>query len=539
MEGFSQELAAPIAPGQPVGEDPRYSGEFEVVRSEIAKTTERDWDLIVENSREILTRQGKDLTILGYCTLASAMSGGWEKASHAARAYAWLLANHWDALHPLRERARQNAIRWLAEERVVGSFAQVPVRADDHPWLVSMAGSLQAVRAIVDQRFSDSPPSLKPLLQLLEERIRTTRPAVVPPTTAASASKPTPEGGGAGASRNGVAEPASPASGDGAVLPAAPPAAAMGQAMLLPSSDGNAPASRGDLLQILQKAALQFIATEPSSPLGYRLLRTIRWQEITAAPRNDQGATALAPPNRQRMAFLEGLCAQRAWGAILEKSEPAFTEPGLHLWLDLQRYVVLALEGIGAPACAQAVQGELCELVRRAPQIVGLRFNDGTPFAAPATREWLEEIARDKAAPQATSAAVREDTLAEDITRAQEIAAAGNISAAIDLLQSAVFHGDLRSRTERQIAIARLALQHGRIRTALAVSRELEERTAAIRLDEWDPALARAIFELRLKALSTAIDSGVGDSARLAVQREDLLETGGSFHPSLIAALDR
>jgi type VI secretion system protein VasJ len=238
------------------------------------------------------------------------------------------------------------------------------------------------------------------------------------------------------------------------------------------------------------------------------------------------------------VSFLEGQFAQKSWGAILEKSETIFTEPGLHLWLDLQFWVVEALVGRGQEPCADAIRGELRGLLKRVPGVVDLKFNDGTSVASAQTRDWLEQIGREGSGGPARSAAAREETLETDLLQARELVSSGRVADALELLQAGLLYGDLRVRTLRQLEMARTALLGGKIRPALSVSTEIADRAARMDLGAWEPALDREIMEIHLKALNAALEAGIGTQDVLRAQREALALRVGSSDPALLARFE-
>lgn len=502
------ELVAPIADSNPVGDDPKYSVEFEYVKAEIAKMTERDWEQIHINARKVLTSQAKDITLMCYGLLASTVAKGWIEGAAMAQAMAQLCREQWDALHPQRERARQNSFKWLTEERTLGTFAQVAVASGDHEALKAFAAALNELKGILNEKFPEAPPSIKPLIQFVEEKAKSTKPVAVSaaPTPAPRSTEP-------------------PASGATSSAPLAAPTV----------GDG---ASKSDLMSALRKIGLSLSSAEPDNPIGYKLLRISRWQEISVPPKNDKGVTTFPPPNPQRAAFLDGQYAQKSWAPILEKSEPAFTEPGLHFWLDLQFYAVQAFQGKGLEACADAIRLELRALLKRVPTLVDLKYNDGTPFANGQTKAWLEEIAQEGSGVARQSAAAREETLESDLETAKELASSGKVSDALDVLQAGLIYGDQRSRTLRQLEIARLALQHGKVRAALAVATEIADRAERMSLAAWEPQLARSISDVFIKSLGAAIEGGIGDVTALTQKREIAALRAGIEDPALISRFD-
>ena len=491
-------LTASIAPDDPVGCDPRDSSLYEAIRSEASKTSDKNWQLILESSHEILTRQGKDLVALGYLLQAAAIRHGWSAAAAVTQGYAALLRTYGDALHPRRERARRNALLWLGEERVTGSFERIPATAADLAALGEMDTALSEMESLVGESMPDAAAKIAGLRRVVANKKPPLRSPEAPAATIQETSKPE-------------------------SCETSEPHAAPTEAL-----------SKGDLGKLLQKTALGWISLDPESPVGYKLLRTLRWQEITTPPRS----ASLAPPHPRRIAALEELHGRRAWDEILSRSETAFTEPGLQFWLDLQHHVVAALSGRGLKGCAEAVQMELKALLVRVPQLPELTFSDGTPLATPVTRGWLDELCRETPREAPVSAAFREDDLESDLIAAKELASTGAVAQALELLQGGIPFGDLRHRTLRQLAIAKFALLHGKLRPALHLGQELAERCFRLKLLEWDPLLATEIVDHQLRALSAAIAGGLGDPLEWARERELLAARFAPENPALFARLE-
>ncbi|MCB9495710.1 MAG: type VI secretion system protein TssA [Fibrobacteria bacterium] len=503
------DLAEPIPGGAPAGEDPKYFPEYEFVKAEIAKMTSREWDKVVQSCEAVLTTRSKDIVLLCYDLVASMIEGGWPRAAAVGEAFLQLCANHWETIHPVRDRARQNAFKWLVEDRTLGTIEPLSAVEADHEALLSLVSSLDGIRKVLQERYPDDAPSIKPLIQAIQERANATKPAPV----AAPAPKPEP-----------VATPA-PTESSSSPAPSA-------SSLVL---DGG---SKTDLLRGLQKIALGLVASDPESPLGFKLLRMVRWQELTAAPRNEGGKTSLPPPNAQRRAWLEAQYQQRNWKGILEVCETAFTEPGLHLWLDLQFFAISAFEGKGLDSIAQVLKGELKALLGRIPTLPDLKYNDGTPFSSPMAKAWLDDLSKADRGGSQQSSAVREDTLHDDVQQAKELAAQGSVAEAVELLESGLAFGHGRSRAMRALEIAKLCLQNGKVRTARVVASDLYEKSQQMGLPAWEPSLAAEISDLHLKTISAAIDSQLGSQDELQGLRDRAISQIGVTHPSLLARSD-
>ncbi|MCF5606795.1 type VI secretion system domain-containing protein, partial [Pseudomonas syringae] len=58
-------------------------------------------------------------------------------------------------------------------------------------------------------------------------------------------------------------------------------------------------------------------------------------------------------------------------------------------WFDGQRLIWNCLKALGATAAMYEVEAHLAMLLKRIPELVELRFHDGTPFANANTLEWI------------------------------------------------------------------------------------------------------------------------------------------------------
>ena len=97
----------------PVGEDPRYLDEFDVVHSEINKIAGNDFNLIERQCRYVLLEKSKDLRVAGYLLLALTYAKETEGLIEGLHIYTQLLASFGASLHPIRPAAKASAIKWL------------------------------------------------------------------------------------------------------------------------------------------------------------------------------------------------------------------------------------------------------------------------------------------------------------------------------------------------------------------------------------------------------------------------------------------
>ncbi len=491
------DLVAAISDAAPCGEDPKYNLEFEVIKGEIAKPGARDFEVIAKNCNIVLTKQAKDITTFSYYVLAAGLEGGAEDFCSVINAFSQVLSKYWDDIHPTRERARTNSLKWLNEERTIGMLEKLEVNESHHKHLLKAKEALDAIKELTFEKFPDSPPSIKGVVQLVEGWIKKTKPqekkAEAPKPVATSSATPT----------------TTPSVGAGT-----------------PMGDLG---SKSDAQKNLQKIALFYLQSENSNSIGYKLLRMVKWQELQAEPKTDAGKTLFAPPIAQRVSFYQNLVQQQNWDGILEKSETVFTEPGLHFWFDLQHYVCQALVAKGGTyvQCADAIKGELVSLLSRVPSLKDLKYKDETPFASSQTKEWLEEIAAEKSgggSPTQASTKKAAD-LEEDLKAAEEMLSKGKFEEALYLIQTGCAYGSLKEVCERKSVMARMCYQNSQQFIADSLLSELDEQIVARKLDEWDTEFCIEIWTLHIKVLSAILESPTVEDADKDVFKKRLRNT--------------
>jgi len=505
LSDYAKRLADPISATDPCGENPKNSNEYELAKGEVAKNSGRDYLVLKTACEKVLCEQSKDLTAFGYMILALSQTDGAGAVCDTLAAMCYVSRTQWETIHPQRPVGRANAIKWLNEEKLVGTLEKLSATAPDQASVESALLGLEDLKELTFKHFADSPPSLKGLQQIVKKWSQDLK-ASAAPAPAPTAPK---------------AESAQPASVATQSTSESSPTA---------SAQSGGAESKSDTQKLLQKVAFFYLQSEPQSVMGYKLLRTLRWQELTAEPKAEAGKTLLAPPNPARAKFFEGLVQTSNWDGILEKSEIAFTEPGLHFWFDLQYALCKALRGkAGAyTACAEAVEYELVKLLLRVPTLASLQYKDGTPFASPITQEWFEEIKAAQGsggnATKAVSKAVSSVSLQEDLEKATQLAATQKLDEAVSLLQSGIEFGSLRERSERKMAIARLCSLHKQPLVAEHLFEDLCSLAEAKSLDQWVPDFVSELLDLRIKNLSVLMrNSEFGDKAHFQHSHEKTL----------------
>src|ERR1700726_5176582 len=99
---------------------------------------------------------------------------------------------------------------------------------------------------------------------------------------------------------------------------------------------------------------------EPTSPASVLMLGGLRWGELRAAIELADPTRLEAPPTELRR-HLKRLLIDKKYEQLLEAAESAMALPCSRAWLDLQRFVVEAGDGLGSgyEAIAREIRSEL------------------------------------------------------------------------------------------------------------------------------------------------------------------------------------
>jgi type VI secretion system protein VasJ len=464
-------ILEPIPGDNPFGMNINYEPEFDTIKTEIGKLGDVDWEAIETNARTILKEKSKDIRVLAFVSYVYLRNESWEAFADVFDGLTQLAVQNYEGLFPERPRAKQLAFKWLSEARYSDTLDEKKPGEADHDHCARLAESLQTLKATLEEKFSEGSPFPGKILTSAQkwEKATTPKPAEEP--------KPAPAQAGA----------------------AAPSAATAG------AQTSQEPMETPKQAQAAGKKVAQFlIETEPARPMGYRLLRCIRWDVLEKAPPAENGQTQLAAPNPQQRAYFQKLLGDGDWKTALAAAEKAFNGAANHFWLDLQRIAATAAKQLGADyeAVNQAICIETALLVKRIPQLPDLAFSDGSPFCDPATRDWISGEAMPNISDGSGGAGVAlEEGLDEERKEVNALAAAGKTEQALDFVQKAIAgSSNERHNFRRSLMVGSLMLSAKRADIALAVLEELDDKIDRFRIDLWDSGLAIEAWALLVSA---------------------------------------
>jgi type VI secretion system protein VasJ len=493
-EGFEHIVALgrdPISPTAPAGEPIRYHESFEKLQAQMDRVGSLsgepvDWPKVVDLSSEILKSRCKDLLVMTYLALGCLETQGYAGLNAAMLAYRELLTNFWDGCFPKPKppQGRYNAVQYLADKLLAlvtlqGGQARKNPAADEKQAVHDCTASLELLDNAVTTAFTGQGET--PNLLLLIRAFRALRDKVGPLGEPAA-----PTG----------AEAAGAAAGGGPVIPGS---------FTSPESALDAVVEIGKFLQ----------RQDNKDPRGYRLLRAAYFGGWTEPPK-----TKFVPgPPEARRQFFATTAAAGDWPALLDEAEGQFA--ATPLWLDMQRYVSLALNGLG-PAyrpVADAVALEAIALHQRLPAVFDVQFKDGTPFADGATRTWIADLAGSMGGERGGAAAMNGDVLADAIGEARKLLSEAKGPEAIERLTARM--DALASRRERfraQLALAGFCMDMNKLALAASLLEGLERQIDQYNLEDWEPELAVRATERLFECLVRTHPKAEDDDARRQAQ---------------------
>jgi type VI secretion system protein VasJ len=463
---------APIPGDNPFGDNVNYDTDFEFVKSEIGKLGGVDWEAIESASRTILKEKSKDVRVFAFLSFVYLRDENWEAFADVFDGLSQLAGKDYDNLFPDRPRARQMAFKWLSEARYNDTLEEKKPVQSDHEHIERLAEKLAALKQLLEEKFPDASPFPSRILSAAQKWRKSTEPKAAPQaasanvTAASSASAPSPAGG-----------------------------AAVGQ-MDTPKQAQ----TEG------RKIAQFLIEQEPKKPMGYRLLRSLRWDLLEKAPPANGSQTQLPPPQPAQRTYFQNLVGKADWATALPAAEKAFSGGANHFWLDLQRIAATAAKQLGGEyrSVHEIICLETALLLKRIPGLTELSYSDGSSFCDAATRDWISDEAAGMLGSGDSGAASRKggsvDAVEEEKKLANGLIASGKIDQALDLLQQSInASGSQRDNFRRKVFLSSLLFSAKRFDIACAILESLDETIQMYGLEKWDAALAVEAWEQQVK----------------------------------------
>ena len=506
----------PISEDAPSGTDVRSDPVYDALSTEIDKLSSPtaasalDWKRVLQLSGDILGTRSKDLLVLSYLSMALTKTEGLSGLAVGFHVWRECLANFWETMFPAkaRMRGRRNAVDWWIEKTTAALQGISP-----ETWPKEKSDAFFEDLSAVDEFLSDNmddAPTLGPLGAVLSNLITVAEPpAPEPPPPPPAPEAPSPQ------------EPAP--------RQAPPPPPPPPRASAPPPADTAAPAS-GDPdrmvrqgFDALRGASGLFARQNAFNPLRFRLNRIVAWASVTGLPTSQDGKTLIPPPDGQIADTLSRLRQAGNWQDLLEAAESRVAE--FLFWLDLHRLVVEALDNLGRKPLGNEVSGETALYVKRLPGIERLSFSDGTPFADPDTRQWLEGLTQKEGAASDASDSCLAGQMADQVAAAQDLARDGDLAGALRTLKEKLDGAtSARERFLWRLALCRFLTQTGQEGISAPHIEELLQDLDTYHVEIWDPPLAVECLTVVLSGLRARKDDGAAEMRTKALRRLSLID---------------
>lgn len=454
-----------------------------------------------------------------------------------------------------KERARREAVE--AGKPTAEDFDEA-FDATDREWYVELnrgleraRSSLDALEEVAEERFGDVAPGFRDLRsamgdvrgaarELLERKLEEEpgAPDIEAVLAGEGEDGDGSPGGEAGGATEGAAESGGAGGGDGSSTESTGGEPPMEEGKSTSGASTAALESREDAGRLVGRAAAFLRRDDPTDPGPYLMLRGLRWGELREDPEDVDPRLLAAPPTDVRTGLKELLLDSR-WEELLDRAEEVMATPYGRGWLDLQRYVLTACDGLGADydAVAWSIRGALGSLLRDLPGLPEMTLMDDSPTANRETRRWLreegilpgEDEERQASGRRAASRASR--TGGRRVSeRARQRFRSGDADGAIQVLMDYVDRvNSERDRFLGRTEAARIMVESGRESVALPILREMLEEIEEHKLEEWEDGETVA---LPLGLLYRCVDAVEGDTP----QKEELYERVCRLDP--VQALD-
>jgi type VI secretion system protein VasJ len=496
LDQLAAPYLAPIPGPAPAGEDSRYEPAAEAVRAAVAQldsptASSVDWAQMVRDCTEILQKKSKDFMIAASLAAALHQQQGFVGLATGVAVLNGLVETYWEEGFPKKKRmrARANAIAWLTSR--CAALADAEVKATDREAIALLDHASTKLRTLVYANFEDSVPPLGDLLDNVRRLVLS-----VPAPEAPSPPQPPPQA---------PARP-QPAQPQAQPQPARPQTQPKVQA---PSDAIDEMAGVDQLVPFLQKigatlhkASRELFKASKASPAAYRLARQGLYLYLDAPPPATSGQqTGAPPPPPDTINQLDTLAQRANWAALLDEAESSL---GRHrFWLDLHRYVALALGGLGHAAARDAVIAEVAYLMKRMPEVRERQFSDGQPFAGPATQAWLDaEVLPSGGDGGGGGGDGLSDAERTALDEARKLSAGGKTDEAVAMLDDLSRGGQNASvRFRARLGMAQACAGGGAPAAADGLFTALGIDIERHGLEQWDPGLAAKCYAAHCELL--------------------------------------
>ncbi|WP_083207055.1 type VI secretion system protein TssA [Pseudomonas sp. 24 R 17] len=457
------------------GSDMRFSSEYEVLESELAKVQsihgngQPDWHKVLETSEILLRQQSKDLKVAVWLTWALHQRESFPGLLAGLGLLRYLCEHHWSAVYPEKPRTRGAAFGWLVL-RLEPLFMQGPPLQNQQPLFRAVLEHLICLDELWTKHLGDDAPLLLPIRRQLAQRLER------------------------------AAQGDAPAVGLNGVIAQVKQATSQ---LLKPEGVVDNEKDASKLLRTLQEQARSLCAwwlrQNAIDLRALRLNRTLTWLALASYPDADnERVTALRGPAPDKLKRYHERFAQGHHADLVLELDASLC--GAMFWFDGLRMLWQCLEALQAEQAMTELEVTFALLLQRLPELPAFRFHDGAPFADAVTRDWITlQVARHLQMPESPAAVVDAEAEPWEIALqgvAPRLLKDGLKAAIHELKQGMHAARSDRARFYWRLAQARLCVQAGKHELAKIQLEHLDHELQRTGLERWEPELALQVTQL-------------------------------------------
>jgi type VI secretion system protein VasJ len=493
--------SAPVSLEKPAGIDARATAEYEAISDEVRKLDTEgpnsvDWKLVADGALSFIAHQSKDILVASWLSFALFRCEGLAGLTTGLSVLNGIITVHWPYAFPpkQRERARVAALVWLSG-RLVPTFTGQRFSDDDAGYVIAVSDLFDQIDRDVSDKLTKESLNLVDCLRAIRPHADQARRvlAVAAEKLADEAKRMAEEAERVSA---GGAEPGDQVANAAreSSRPGTPARAENRTAQRIPDMAGHS----GDLESLataLWSVSRDLHRQNAGDAQSYLLGRMGSWLRIDDMPAAQGGKTMVVPP--LELEAIEGAIGEgHLEDALIAAEDLVWTAP---FCLDAHRITVEILEKMdrGFDAAKRTVTGVLIYLTTRYPKLLELSFADGRPFAGEEVRVLLG-TGPGAGGPGANAP----DAMANAINQARGLIGAGKAFDALDLLSQTQRRASSgRQKAHWHLAQAQFCIEFGYVAAAVPLLDHLDRIAEDKGLETWEPELACAIADLRIRAL--------------------------------------
>jgi len=526
----------PISTDYPAGSDVRYDPAFDELQSEVDKLSSPaaagsvDWEKVTRLATDILINKSKDMLVASYLAVALIHTRRDDGFSVGLTLYSDLIEQFWEDLYPqkIRMRGRIRALEWWLEKTEV-ALKQITELSFPLDQIIRINENLNRLDHFLQAHLKNDSPSLSPI----QKYFNALQPGAATSYESEAATRVSPA---RLEEEPSVAEPKRQQSQDVPALQEVRTLQEPAGLQELTSRQEAAKALNDGLIQFSQ-ASFYLWQQNLACPHAYRLTRKTSWYALDEQPPATNGQTRMPPPPSHVRNLLLDLHNNGEAAALLQAAETR--QPQYIFWLDLNCIVAEALTrlGTGFEKAHEAVCQETAFLLHRLPGLEELSFSDGTPFAAPDTRQWLKGIALRRASidifrlravdsnaetgtasiadSDSDSGSGTEAVIGKAMGEVQQLVSTGKLIEAMVVVQQKL--GACFSRRDNllwRLSLSEMLVELGKSKLALPHLEQVLDDIAGHGLEQYEPSLALRGFKLAWLAFGSQTEQKFKDQAQ-------------------------